>query len=117
MKRLAVGVVLVMVLALAPASLAAGNLAGKFESVQSGGTWMLKFTKGAFKAYRDGTLEVSGTDVVKGHQVTLKDSSCGSSEAGKYKYKLAKKKLTFTKISDPCAARSQVILHTWTKVS
>lgn len=117
MKRLVVGAVLTTVLALAPTSLAAGTLRGKFQSVQSSGTWVLRFTKGAFKAYHDGKRAVSGTDVVKGNRVTFKDSSCGSSEAGKYKFKQVGKKLKFTKISDPCKPRAKVLLHTWTKIS
>lgn len=118
MKRFVVAVVLTAALALAPASLAAGSLVGKYKSVQSSGTWVLKFASGGhFKAFQNGQLAVAGTDAVSGKDITFHDSSsvC-KGKAGKYSFKKTATELTFTKISDPCAPRAHVLVHTWKKV-
>jgi hypothetical protein len=119
MKRLTVAVVLTAALALAPASLASGGLTGKYKSVQSGGTWVLKFASGGtFKGFNNGQLAVSGTDTVSGSHITFKDGSAVcAGKAGKYTFTKTATKQTFTKVSDPCTQRAHVLVHTWTKIS
>jgi hypothetical protein len=131
MRRFAVALAAVVVLGLVPAALAAGTLSGKYKTTIKGstlyggalnGTWVIKFTKGAYHVTDNGHAVVHGTDTIKGNVITLKDapgpSACPTK--GKYKFTLKGKKLTFKRIHDStsnnCIGRRVVLKHTFTKV-
>ena len=119
MKRLVAVMIGVVVLGLVPAALAAGTLSGKYKTKITGdpalggalnATWVITFTSGHYKVTRNGKPFGHGRDKVKGDRVTLyRGARCSST--GKYKFKLTPKKLTFTKVSDSCVGRADVLTH------
>jgi hypothetical protein len=133
MKRLAVAVVTVAVMAMIPAALAAGTLSGKYKEVikhdqalggHLNGTWVLDFSPGKYSATDNGHAVVKGKDSIKGDKITFQPGGSGQGKcpaAGKYKFKLSGSKLRFTVISDSnpkCAGRRDVLTHgPLTKVS
>ena len=131
MKRLTIALAAVAALALAPAAVASGSLSGKYKTVIKGshqlggglnGTWVLNFTKGQYHVTDNGMAAVHGKTVIKGNVITFRDEkgSNGCPTAGKYRFKLNGKKLTFKRISDStssnCLGRTLVLARTFTKV-
>lgn len=119
MKRLVAVVFAAVVLGLVPAALAAGTLSGSYKEKIKGdpalggalnGTWVLTFTPGHIKVAHNGMTAGHPADTIKGDKITIFHGvKCSST--GKYKFKLAGKKLTFTKISDSCVGRRDVLTH------
>jgi hypothetical protein len=71
---------------------------------------VIKFTPGHYKVAHNGMPFGHGTDTIKGHRITVsKGANCP--RAGKYKFRLIGKKLTFTTIKDPCKGRRDVLTH------
>lgn len=131
MRRIVLAMAAISILALAGTALAAGTLTGSYKTKVSGtksfggflnATWVLKLTKGHYAVTRNGKLQVRGKDTIKGHVITVRDTSgpAKCSGTGKFRYTLKGKKLRFKKISDPskaCAGRDVVLSHVFTKVS
>lgn len=117
MKRLAVGVLLIAVLALPSVVLAGGTLPlGKYTAhvktpARLKGVWVLNFVKGGKYVITD-----NGAVVVRGHftstsRVYLSNETgpAACPQLGVYAWKRTGKTLKFTKVSDPCAGRAAVL--------
>jgi hypothetical protein len=119
MKRLAAGTSLIAALALALPSvvLAARNLPlGKYRTTvktpaRLKGVWVLDFMKGGKYTIAD-----NGTVVVRGHFMSTsriylsgETGPAACPQFGVYTWKLVGKTLKFTKVSDSCVGRSQVL--------
>jgi hypothetical protein len=134
MKRLAIALAAMLLLAFAGSALATGTLSGKYKTVIKNdtalggalnGTWVLKAKGGKYSATDNGNVVVKGNYTIKGNVITLKDTG-GPAQCpatGKYSFKLKNggKKVTFKKISDSssskCIGRQDVLVgHTFTKV-
>ena len=131
MKRIAVAVSLIAVLALASAALAVVKLAGTYQTTITGtalggalkGTWTIKFkAKGHHYNVTDaGTVVTQGNYKVKGKDITLHDQTgpLACPGAGEYSFNLSGTTLTFTMIKDSpkCPGRQAVLAGTFTKLS
>jgi hypothetical protein len=131
MKRLATLVAVLLAVTGASVALAAGGL-GKFETKITGkgaktehgsldGTWTIDLsspTSGKVKLTWKGQKAGGGTYVISGSTITLTPRKNGECKTkGKYTFKLTGKTLTFTKISDTCTQRSDVLAaRRWTKI-
>src|SRR5581483_2038498 len=119
MKRLVAVVIAVVALGLVPAALASGMPSGAYKTKITddpalggalNGTWVVTFSPGHYKVAYNGKPVGHGTDTIKGHKITFsKGAKCSGS--GKYKFELAGRKLTFSKISDACVGRRDVLTH------
>lgn len=130
LKRLAV-LTTVSALALAAVAVAAGG-PGKFQTKITGkgaktahgqldGTWTINLassTSGPLHLAVNGKNKGGGTYAISGSTITLTPKKGGScTTKAKYSFKLTGSKLTFTKISDSCAVRRDVLTFgAWTKV-
>ena len=119
MKRLVAVVFAAVVLGLVPAALAAGMLSGKYKIKISGdpalggalnGTWVIRFTPGHYKVAHNGKALGHGTDKIRGDRITF-SAGAKCSSTGNYKFKKTGKKLTFTRISDSCVGRRDLLTH------
>jgi len=133
MKRLMVLASLLLALIVATAALAAGGGLGKFQTKLTGkgantehgmldGTWTIDLstpTSGKVKLTRNGESAGGGKYVISGSKITLTPKKNGNCKTkGKYKLTLVGNRLTFTKITDTCTQRRDVLTaHTWTKVA
>jgi len=129
MKRIAIAVSLVAMLALASTALAVVKLAGTWQTTinttalggQLNGVWTIKFkAKGHHYTVTDaGKVVIHGIYKVKGTDITFRDKTGPDAcpGAGKYSLNLAGT-LTFTKIKDSaqCAGRQVVLAGTFTKL-
>jgi hypothetical protein len=131
MKRLATLGAILLTFPAASVALGSGGL-GKFESKITGkgpktdkgrldGTWTIKLgssTSGPLHLAVNGKSKGGGTYAIKGYSITFTPKKGGScTTKGKYTFTLLGKKLTFTKMSDSCAVRFDVLTaHAWTKV-
>lgn len=71
---------------------------------------MLTFTPGHIKVTDNGITVGHPTDTIKDDKITIfRGAHCSST--GKYKFTLTAKKSTFTRISDSCTARRDVLTH------
>jgi hypothetical protein len=127
-KRIITTAVAVVVLALVPAALAASGLSGTYkETITSKklfgghlvGTWTIKLKGGGYTVKLNGRPVAKGTYTLSGSDLTVMDTpgpgSCRGT--GKYSIKLSGTSLTFTKISDSCVSRVDVITYgTWMKI-
>jgi hypothetical protein len=125
MRRLAVTVALLAALALPSAALAGGPTLppGMYTAkvrtpAQLKGTWVLDFLRTGRYVITD-----NGTVVVRGHfsSTSMLDlhgetGPLACADRGVYRWKRAGKKLTLTKVSDPCAGRSAVLALPFTAV-
>jgi len=129
-KRLIAAVATLVVLVAATVALAATSLTGTYTTKITGkgantlkggldGSWKLTLKSGKYSVIWNGKAAVSGAYKIKGTTISLTDKSgpdkCKGT--GKYKFKLAGKTLTLTKISDTkaCAGREAVLAHPFTK--
>ncbi len=77
--------------------------------------WAIKFDgKGKYTVTRDGKELVEGTYKITKDEIEFTDVKGGSAEqgdkkTGTYKWKLAEKKLTFTKAKDEAQGRSTIL--------
>jgi hypothetical protein len=133
MKRLMVLASLLLALIVATGALAAGGGLGKFQTKLTGkgahtehgkldGTWTIDLgtpRSGKVKLTRNGESSGGGMYVISGSKITLtprKNGSCTTT--GKYRFTLVGNQLTFTKITDSCIVRRDVLTaHAWTKVA
>jgi hypothetical protein len=131
MKRLATLAAVLLALTVASVALGAGGL-GKFKTKITGkgantehgtldGTWTIDLssrTSGKLNLTWNGGAAGGGAYAISGSTITFtpkKNGACATK--GKYTFKLTGKTLTFTKISDTCAKRSDVLgARRWTKV-
>lgn len=80
-----------------------------------GGTWAVTFDgKDRFAVTRDGKEGIEGTYKVTGDGIEFTDekgpfAEKGDAKSGTYKWKLADKKLTLTKVKDEAKGRSAVL--------
>jgi hypothetical protein len=129
MKHFAIVVSFAALLALAPGTLAASTLTGKYETSITGdnafrgtlnGTWTLTFSKrGSYSVIHKGKGEARGKASITGATITLSHEAgpIGCPGAGKYTLKRTGKKLTFTLIHDGRSARAHVLARIFTKVA
>jgi hypothetical protein len=131
MKRLMAIVAVLTALVGASAALAAGGL-GKFETKlsdkgattdhgQLDGTWTIDLsspTSGTVKLTWNGEKTGGGTYAISGSTITLTPKKNGSCKTkGNYTFKLTGNTLTFTKITDTCTQRRDVLTaHPFTRV-
>jgi hypothetical protein len=131
MKRLATLGVVLLAFAVGSVAFAAGGL-GKFatkitgkgaktEHGQLDGTWTIDLsspTSGTVNLTWNGGKAGGGTYAISGSTITFTPKKNGGCKTkGKYTFKLTGKTLTFTKISDTCTQRSDVLAgRRWTKV-
>ena len=131
MKRLAL--LTTICLALIPAALAAasGGL-GKFETKLTGkgattdggkldGTWTIDLasrTSGPLHLTWNGHNNGGGTYSISGSEITLTPKKGGSCKhKAKYRFAVSGGRLTFTRLSDSCSVRRDVLTFgVWTKV-
>jgi hypothetical protein len=131
MKRIAIAVSLVAMLALASTALAIVKLAGTWQTTikttalggQLNGVWTIKFkAKGHHYIVTDaGQVVTQGNYKVKGKDITFHDQTgpLACPGAGKYSFHLSGTTLTFTMIKDSpkCPGRQAVLAGTFTKLS
>jgi hypothetical protein len=131
MKRLMALVAVLTALTGASVALAVGGL-GKFETKLTGkgattehgkldGTWTIDLsspTSGVVKLTWNGENGGGGRYAISGSTITLTPKKNGACKTkGKYTFKLTGNTLTFTKISDTCTQRRDVLTaHPLTKV-
>ncbi len=130
MRRFAIALAAVVALGIVPVALAASSLSGKWTTTITGttqfggalnGTWVIKFTPGAYHVSDNGHPVVHGTDTVAGNVITFKDAPGANAcpTTGKYKFTLNGKTLTFKRIHDStsanCIGRGTVLKHKLTK--
>lgn len=125
MKRLVALVFAAVMLGLVPAALAAGTLSGSYKENIKGdpalggalnGTWKITFIPGHYKVFHNGKMFGEGKDKFPGANKVTFLTGVKCSGQGKYSYvrggpELGSKGLGFTKISDPCAGRRDVLTH------
>jgi hypothetical protein len=132
MKRLMVLASLLLALIVATAALAASGGLGKFQTKLTGkgantehgkldGTWTIDLStprSGKVHLTWNGENGGGGKYVISGSKITLTPKKNGSCKTkGKYKFTLVGNQLTFTKITDSCTERRDVLTgHAWTKV-
>jgi hypothetical protein len=125
MKRLVAVALVVVGLGLVPAALATGVLSGSFQEKITNdpalhgalnATWKIMFIPGHYKVYRNGKFFGGGKDKFPApHRITfLTGVKCSS--PGRYKYvrggpELGPNGLGFSKISDACVGRRDVLTH------
>jgi hypothetical protein len=133
MKRVATVITLLALLVVASAALAKGIAPGTYKTTITGkgpntlnggldGTWTLALKNGTYKVTLKGHgVQVTGTYKIKKSTISLTDTGgpAKCTGTGKYKFKLKKKTLTVTKVSDTksCIGRQDVLAHKLTKVS
>jgi hypothetical protein len=131
MKRVAMLGAILLVVSIASVALAAGG-PGKFESKITGtgpktgngqldGTWTIDLkssTSGPLNLTRNGQNMGGGTYAISGSKITFTPKKGGScSTKGKYTFMRSGKTLTFTKVSDSCKVRFDVLTaHSWKKI-
>jgi hypothetical protein len=117
MRRLAVGVSMIVALALPPVLLAGGGLPlGKYTTnvktpANLKGTWVLNFEQGGKYTITD-----NGAVVVRGHftstskiHLSGETGPAACPQSGVYAWERAGKTLRFTKVSDSCVGRGLVL--------
>lgn len=131
MKRVAMFGAIVVALTAASVALAAGGL-GKFESKITGtgpktdhgmvdGTWKIDFkspTSGPLNLTDNGHDVGGGTYAISGSKITFTPKKGGScTTKGKYSFMRSGNTLTFTRITDSCTVRFDVLTaHAWKKI-
>src|SRR5580765_5712634 len=84
-------------------------------------TWLLEIKRTSFRLARNGTVGVSGSARIAGNRITFRDLggslACkGSQAVGTYSWRLAGKKLTFTRVADACVGRRLILSVAYTRV-
>ena len=123
LKRLTAIIIPTLALAsIAPAALATEHLSGTYETkiakpASVKGLWRVKFTSGSDTVSLNGRPLIHGHYTISKSTITLKSHGTGAcTSPGKYTFTLSGKTLKFTKISDPCPGRPEVLAHPFTKV-
>ncbi|HMG35666.1 MAG TPA: hypothetical protein VKM94_17145 [Blastocatellia bacterium] len=111
---------LILLLALTTEVSAQAFKTGVYSATSGDVKWSIKYEEGGkVTVSRNGELLVEGTYKVKGDELELTDKSgamsCGADKAGKYKWKLEGKKLSFTMLTDECEGRATALTsQAWT---
>ena len=123
--RRAILAIAIVVLAALPAAAGAGTIlsgtyATKIASGPLKGTWSIDFASPNYTVTFQGMVGVRGRFAISGQRITFHDTggpqACSGS--GVYTFKLAGRRLQFTRVSDPaanCAGRRGVLAQTFTK--
>jgi hypothetical protein len=107
---------------IAPAALATGRLSGTYRTTITSpqsikGVWKVSFHSGVQQVTWDGRPASRGTYKISGSTITFRRSTAGGCHlAGKYHFALSGKTLKFTRISDNCPNRPEILSRTFTKV-
>lgn len=124
MKRLAVLALLLPALALVGVAQAKSPLYGVYQvtikgsAAQLNGTWLVSFApNGAYAVVKEPDTTVpliGGRSSTSGSTVTMTDktgpAACtGTTATARYKWSLAGKKLTLTKVKETCAGRAVIL--------
>jgi hypothetical protein len=131
LRRLTIGVAaLVTVVAVAAASAAAPRLSpGVYTTRITGatpsylnGTWRIAFNSPGFTVSKNGAAAIVGTVQIVGNKVTFRDRTgplacSGAASTGTYTWRLAGKRLTFTRVKDSCQGRPVVLRRSFTKIA
>ena len=121
-RRIAVIVPILTLAIVVPPALASGGLSGTYSTkiakpAMIKGTWKVRFAAGVDTVYLNGKHEAGGTYRISGSKITFKRAASGGChKPGKYSFTLSGKTLKFTKISDPCPNRPEILARTFTKV-
>ena len=91
---------------------------GTYATTAFGGKWAITFgDEGKFNVSADGQPHVEGTYKLVGDTLEVIDTkgqnACGATQTGKYKWALAVKTLTFTKVEDERPGRSNAYAQAW----
>jgi hypothetical protein len=119
MRRLALVTAVAALLVLPSLALAGASLPGTYTAklttpAQFKGTWSLTFVAALkYTISERGKVVVRGHYVSVGSQITFSQETgpLGCKQFGVYSWKRAGAKLTFKRISDPCAGRAYVLGH------
>jgi hypothetical protein len=133
MKRVAMLGAILLALPIASAALGKTGGPGKFQSKITGtgpktangmldGTWTIdlkSWTSGPLNLTVNGHNKGGGTYAISGYKITFTPKQGGScTTKGKYTFTLSGKTLTFTKLSDSCTVRFDVLTaHSWKKIT
>jgi len=85
------------------------------------GTWRLAINSRGFSVNKDGRAAVIGRVRITGNRVTFQDGTgplaCeGAQKSGTYTWRVAGKRLSFTRVKDSCVGRRTVFAHAFTVV-
>jgi hypothetical protein len=85
------------------------------------GTWRLAINSPGFSVNKDGRAAVIGRVQIIGNRVTFQDGTgplaCrGAQKSGTYTWRVAGKRLSFTRVKDACVGRRTVFAHAFTVV-
>ena len=85
------------------------------------GTWRLAINSPGFSVNKDGRAAVIGRVQITGNRVTFQDGTgplaCkGAQKSGTYTWRVAGKRLSFTRVKDSCVGRRTVFAHAFTVV-
>jgi hypothetical protein len=85
------------------------------------GTWRLAINSPGFSVNKDGRAAVIGRVQIIGKRVTFQDGTgplaCrGAQKSGTYTWRVAGKRLSFTRVKDACVGRRTVFAHAFTVV-
>ena len=113
------------------AAAATSPLHGVFETTVQGsapplnGTWLISFaTNGAYAVFKEPdskALQIGGSSTVSGQTVVLVDQKGPASCPGRiakatYTWRLTRRTLKLTKITDPCTGRAVILGGIFTRV-
>jgi hypothetical protein len=122
-RRIAVIVPILTLAIVVPPALASGGLSGTYSTkiakpAMIKGTWKVRFAAGVDTVYLNGKHEAGGTYRISGSTITFKkqQAASGCHKPGKYSFTLSGRTLKFTKISDPCPNRPEILARTFSKV-
>jgi hypothetical protein len=85
------------------------------------GAWRLAISSPGFSVNKDGRAAVIGRVQIAGNRVTFQDGTgplaCkGAQKSGTYAWRVAGKRLSFTRVKDACIGRRTVFAHAFTVV-
>jgi hypothetical protein len=86
------------------------------------GRWRIAFNSPGFTVSKNGAAAIVGTVRIVGNKITFRDRTgplaCrGAGSAGTYTWRLAGKRLTFTRVKDTCQGRPGVLRYSFTKIA
>jgi hypothetical protein len=113
---------LVVLLALGAVARTEDFKKGAYSVTAGGAKWAINFGDNNKLTFtRDGEIAAEGTYKVTGDELEVTDErgpiACGGEQkTGKYKWRLEEKKLTMTKVEDPCEGRAHALTsHVWVR--
>ena len=112
-----VGALTIILTATAAAAAYGSGLAGTYKTTINSpwylaGTYRITFTAGHWSLR--GPINSKGTDRISGNRITIHGTGpCKA--AGRYRFRLGRSNVKFTKISDPCPRSALITAHAWTR--